>query len=146
MESISLESTVSARPAEPSVPGTTLYGMYLVALASAGLGNLAIRIGTEGGWLPPAGRTVLALVSALPLVVAAFVFWRVLRRDLDEMLQRIVLEGMAMALIVYVPLAALYTNLSTAGVAVPRLDPPDLLFGPALLVALGIAVAARRYR
>lgn len=131
---------------QPTSHGTTLFGMYLGALASAGLGNLAIRIGTEAGWLPQTGRTILALASVLPLVVAAFFFWRMLRGDLDEMLQRIVLEGMAMALIVYVPLAALYTNLGTAGAYVPRLDPPDLLFGPALLVALGIAVAARRYR
>lgn len=69
-----------------------------------------------------------------------------LRDDRDEMLQRIVLEGMAMALTVYVPLAALYVNLRTAGAWTPRLDPPDILLAPALLVAVGIAVAARRYR
>jgi hypothetical protein len=97
-------------------------------------------------WLPQGARTLLALVSVLPLVVAALFFGRMLRRDLDEMLQRIVLEGMAIGLIVYVPLSALYTNLRTAGAYVPRLDPPDLLFAPALLVAVGIAVAARRFR
>jgi hypothetical protein len=135
------------RSATPSSLGTTLYGMYIGGLASAALGNLAIRLGTEAGWLPPAGRTVLGVVSILPLVVAALFFWRMLRRDLDEMLQRIVLEGMAMALIVYLPLTALYTNLTTAGAGfLPRLDPPDILFAPALLVALGIAIAARRYR
>lgn len=134
------------RSTRPTSTGATLYGMYIGGLASAALGNLFIRIGTEAGWLPQAGRTVLALLSILPLVVAAFFFWRLLRNELDEMLQRIVLEGMAMGLIVYVPLAALYTNLRTAGAYVPRLDPPDVLFGPALLVALGIAVAARRYR
>lgn len=134
------------RPNPASSTGTTLYGMYIGALASAGLGNLVIRIGTEGGWLPQGARTLLAAMSVLPLVVAAVLFWRLLRSELDEMLQRIVLEGMAIALIVYVPLAALYTNLRTAGAYVPRLDPPDVLFAPALLVALGIAISARRYR
>lgn len=138
--------TPQTSSSQSTAQGTTLYGMYIGALASAGVGNLVIRIGTEAGWLSQAGRTVLALASALPLVVAAFFFWRMLRRELDELLQRIVLEGMAMAMIVYVPMAALYTNLGTAGVRLPRLDPPDLLFGPALLVAFGIAVAARRYR
>jgi hypothetical protein len=61
------------------------------------------------------------------------------------MLQRIVLEGLAFALIVYVPLAALYVNLRTAGAWVPRLDAPDILMTPALLVAVGIAIARWRY-
>ena len=86
------------------------------------------------------------MAVTLPLVLAAVLFWRLLSRDLDEMLQRIVLEGMAFALIVYLPLTALYVNLQVAGVAVPRLDPPDLLLGPAVLVAIGIAIAAGRYR
>jgi hypothetical protein len=88
----------------------------------------------------------LAVLSAIPLVVAAVLFWRLLRRDLDEMLQRIVLEGLAFALVVYVPLAGLYVNIRTAGMWTPRLDPPDLLLTPALLVAIGIALAWRRYR
>jgi hypothetical protein len=72
-------------------------------------------------------------------------FWRMLRSDLDEMLQRIVLEGLAFALVVYVPLAALYVNLSTTtGIWTPRLDPPDILMTPALLAAIGIAIAWRR--
>ena len=80
------------------------------------------------------------------LVFAALAFWRLLRRDLDEMLQRIVLEGMGVALILYIPMAALYLNLRTAGVWVPRLDPPDILLTPALLVAVGIAIAWKRYQ
>jgi len=79
-------------------------------------------------------------------MVAAAMFWRLLRRDLDEMLQRVVLEGLAFAVIVWIPLTALYVNLRTAGVWVPRLDPADLLMGPALLVAIGIALAHRRYQ
>ena len=61
------------------------------------------------------------------------------------MLQRIVLEGMGAAMILYIPLAALYVNLRTAGVRVPRLDPPDILLTPALLVAIAIAVTWKRY-
>ena len=127
-----------------SVPGSALYGLYVVALGAALVGNLLIRIGAEAGWLPPAGQAVMALVSAAPLAAAALFFWKLLRRDLDEMFQRIVLEGLAFALVIYVPLAAIYVNLRTAGVWTPRLDPPDLLMTPALLVAIGVLLAKRR--
>ncbi len=126
--------------------GASLYGLYLAAMSVSGAGNLLIRIGEEAGWLPGWGQVALAVLASLPLVAAAVVFGRMLRRELDEMLQRVVLEGIAFALIVYLPLAALYSNLRTAGVRVPHLDPPDLLMGPALLVAIGIAIAWRRYR
>jgi hypothetical protein len=131
----------AARP-----PGATLYGTYVLSLAVALLGNLLVRLGERGGWLPRWGQVALAVAAALPLAAAAVLFWRLLRRDLDELLQRIVLEGLAFALVVYVPLAALYVNLRTAGAWTPRLDPPDVLFAPALLVAVGIAVAWRRYQ
>ena len=127
-----------------AVPGSTLYGLYVVAIAVTLAGNLLIRIGAEAGWLPLAGRVVMALASAAPLAAAALFFWRLLRRDLDEMFQRIVLEGLAFALVIYVPLAAIYVNLRTAGVWTPRLDPPDIIMTPALLVAIGILVARRR--
>lgn len=118
----------------------------MLSLAASGIGNLLIRVGARGGWLPPWGQVALAVLAALPLVVAAVLFWRLLRRELDEMLQRVVLEGLAFAVVVYVPLAALYVNLRTAGVWTPRLDPPDVLMTPALLVAIGIALARRRYQ
>jgi hypothetical protein len=127
-------------------PGRSLYGLYVLAVATSLVGNLLIRVGDRAGWLPAWSQVPLAMVVTLPLVLAAVLFWRLLSRDLDEMLQRIVLEGMAFALIVYLPLTALYVNLQVAGVAVPRLDPPDLLLGPAVLVAIGIAIAAGRYR
>lgn len=126
--------------------GSALYGTYIAALAAGGIGNLMIRLGAKGGFLPEWGQAVLGVAAAVPLMVAAVMFWRLLRRDLDEMLQRIVLEGLAFALIVYVPLTALYINLRTAGVWLPRLDPPDILMAPALLVAIGIALAHRRYQ
>ncbi len=125
-------------------PGAALYGMYVLSLAAAGIGNLVIRIGERGGWLPSWAQIALGVIAVAPLFFAAIFFWRMLRQDLDEMLQRVVLEGMAFALVVYVPLAALYVNLRTAGAWTPRLDAPDILFAPALLVAVGIALAYRR--
>ena len=128
-----------------SIPGGSLYRLYLLALATCLGGNLFIRVAAEAGWLPRWGGLLLALAAAVPLVIAAVLFWRLLRRDLDELLQRIVLEGLAFAFTVYVPLAALYVNLSTApGIWTPRLDPPDILMTPALLAAIGIAFAWRR--
>ena len=140
-----LMSTTESRQAERA-PGATLYGLYSLSLGWCIGANLLVRVGARTGWLPTWGQLAVALVGVVPLVVAAVWFWQMLRDELDEMLQRIVLEGMAMALTVYVPLAALYVNLRTAGVWTPRLDPPDILLAPALLVAIGIAVAARRYR
>lgn len=127
-------------------PGASLYGLYTASLAICLAANLLVRVGGSGGWLPGWAQLALALAGVVPLVVAAVRFWTMLREDLDEMLQRVVLEGMALALTVYVPLAAVYVNLRAAGAWTPRLDPPDILLAPALLVAIGIAVAARRYR
>jgi hypothetical protein len=62
------------------------------------------------------------------------------------MLQRIVLEGLAFALVLYVPLTALVVNLRTSGAWVPRMDAPELVLTPALLVAIGIEMARRRYQ
>lgn len=134
-----------ARPA-PRTDGASLYGLYVLALAAALLGNLLIRLGDEARWFSPGVGVGVALLSAGPLVLAAVWFWRLLRGELDEMLQRVVLEGMAFALTVFIPMAALYLNLRTAGIWVPRLDPPDILMAPALLVAVGIAFARARYQ
>ena len=128
-----------------TIPGASLYRLYVGGLATCLVGNLLIRVGAQGGWLPLWGEIVIAIAATAPLGVAALLFWRLLRSELDEMLRRIVLEGLAFALVVYVPLAALYVNLSTAsGVWMPRLDPPDILLTPALLAAIGIAIAWRR--
>lgn len=135
---------VTASKSSAGAPGS-LFGMYVLSLAASGVGNLLIRVGARGGWLPPWGQLTLAVVCSLPFFVAAALFWRLLRRDLDEMLQRIVLEGLAFALTVYIPLAALYVNLGTSNFWTPRLDPPDLLLAPALLVAIGIIIARKRY-
>ena len=129
---------------ESSASGATLYGLYVMATAVSLGGNLAIRVGERAGWLGEAGRTTVAVAAVLPLIIAAVLFWRLLRRDLDEMVQRIVLEGLAFAFIVYLPIAALFLNLTTAGVWVPHLDAPDILLSPGLLVAIGILLAWRR--
>lgn len=136
----------SSTPTKQDVPGKTLYGLFVVALATSLGSNLLIRVGAQGGWLPDWGRLALAIIGTAPLVVSALLFWRLMRSELDEMLQRIVLEGLAFALVVYVPLAAMYINLRTAGIWTPRLDPPDILMTPALLAAIGIALSSRRYR
>lgn len=138
-------ATTHPAPVKPRPPGASLYQLYVLGLAVSLTGNLLIRIGAQAGWMPRWGQIVLAALAATPLVVSAALFWRLLRRELDEMLQRIVLEGLAFALVVYVPAAALYVNLRTAGAWTPRLDPPDILMAPALLAAIGIAFARRRY-
>lgn len=134
------------RPSAPRTPGAPLYRLYMLSLAVCLAGNLLIRLGARGGWLPSWAQAALAALAALPLAVSAVIVWRLLRRESDEMLQRIVLEGMAFAMVVYVPLAALYVNLGTAGAWSVRLDPPDALMLPALLIAVGVALAWRRYR
>ena len=139
-----LKSGSSQTEIQPA--SATLFGTYVASLAVSVVGNLLIRLGLRAGVLPDWAGAVLGVAAAIPLVLAAFKFWRLLRHDLDEMLQRIVLEGLAFAAIVYIPLTALYVNLRTAGVGIPRLDPPDLLMAPAILVVIGITLANRRYQ
>ena len=127
-------------------PGYGPFGLYLLALCSFFLGSLLVRMSVRAGWLPSWLNVVVAVATVVPFFVAALVFRRVLRRDLDELAQRVVLEGFAFSLAIFVPLAALYTNLANAGVPVPRIDPPDLVLTPAALVALGIMLAWRRYQ
>jgi hypothetical protein len=140
------KNAVESSSTEPRGHGSTLYGLFVLSIGVCLGGNLLVRIGARGGWLPFAGQAVIAALSVLPLALSAVMFWRLLRRELDEMLQKIVLEGLAFALVLYLPLAGLYVNLRTAGVWTPNLDPPDILMTPAVLVALGIALASRRYR
>lgn len=143
---MSAKTTVGSDVAGAAVAGSALYSMYMVALVTALAGNLLIRIGAEAGWFALWLKTTIGVLSVVPLGWAAVRFWHVLRGSLDEMLQRIVLEGFAFALVLFIPLAALYVNLRMAGVWTPQLDPPDILLTPAILVAIGIAIAWRRYR
>lgn len=139
---------VDAAPSSAPAKGQAarLFGLYLVGLVACLVGNLVIRLGARAGWLPPTGQAALGVAATVPMAIGAFGFWRLFRRDLDEMLQRIALEGMALAFVVFLPLSALFINLRTAGVGSPRLDATDLLFAPAVLLALGILVAWRRHQ
>ena len=70
-------SQTEARPG-----GSALYGAYVAALAVSLFGNLFIRIGAEAGFLSAWGQAVVGAAAAIPLMVAAVMFWRLLRRDL----------------------------------------------------------------
>jgi hypothetical protein len=47
-----------------------LFGIYLLALAVCLVANLGTRIAARADWGPPWGRTIVAAVSVVPLVVA----------------------------------------------------------------------------
>jgi hypothetical protein len=137
--------TPTVRPAE-NAAGSRLYGIYVASLASCMFGNLLMRVGAEAGWFSTPVQVAIGVLTAAPMAVAAAFFWRLLRSELDEMLQRVVLEGLAFAFIVYVPISALYVNLRNVQGWSGRLDPPELILGPALLVAVGIMFARGRYQ
>lgn len=122
-----------------------LYRYFVLSIACTLIANLAARmlLETDVGpaWLP----IIIASAGTIPLGLTAFRFRRRLA-ELDELVQRVVLEGFSLALVVFLPLAAPYVNLRSAGVYMPRLDPPDLLMVPALLVASSLLVVWRRYR
>ncbi len=139
-------------PIAPSKPGSirevhgrSLYLLYVLAIASSLVGSIAIAVLNRTYSAPLWALVAIAIVAASPFMLSAFLFWRMLRTGLDELGQRIVLEGMAFALTVYLPLSALLHLLRMTGVFILRLDAPDLLLTPALLVAIGIAIAKRRY-
>ena len=84
----------ASQPQTPArSPGASLYGLYVIALAACLLGNLLIRMSQQAGWLGYWTHIALAVLSAAPLALAAVLFWRLLSRELDEMLQKIVLEA-----------------------------------------------------
>ena len=75
-------------------PVIGLYALLLPAVAYAILGSSRqLIVGPDGAIAAMVGAAVI------PLVVGAALFWRWLRRDLDEMVQRIVLAGLAFAFI-----------------------------------------------
>jgi hypothetical protein len=76
-------AATESTPTDTRPLGSSLSGPYALSLAACLLGNLLIRMGAQGAWLPT---------------------W------------------------------------------VPRLDPPDIRMTPAILVAIGIALARRRYQ
>lgn len=109
-------------------------------------GNLVVRFLNREAALPPWLIAFIALSTAVPMLLFAIGFFRMMRTDLDEMLQRVVVEGLSFAMIVFVPLAGFYVNARAAGLISVRLDPPELLLIPSILVALGIMIAWSRLK
>ncbi len=109
-------------------------------------GNLVVRFLNREAMLPPWAVAIIALATTLPMLFFAIGFFRMLRADLDEMLQRTVLEGLAFAMIVFVPLAGIYVNARAAGLISSRLDPPELLLLPSILVAIGVLISWSRLK
>lgn len=60
----------------PDTAGISLYGLYLLSLAASGLGNLLIRVAGEAGWFGASTQLFVAVLSALPLLAAAFAIAR----------------------------------------------------------------------
>jgi hypothetical protein len=100
----------------------------------------------RGAFLPTWTIAIIAVATALPMLLFATKFFRMLRTDLDEMLQRVALEGLAFAMIVFVPLAGLYVNARAAGLINARLDPPEVLLIPSILVAMGVLISWSRLK
>lgn len=143
LEAIMQEFTESGRDL---TIGKRLITNFVVSEFFLIAGNLAIRVLNREAILPPWAVAIVALVTILPMLLFAIGFFRMLRTDLDEMLQRIVLEGLAFAMIVFVPLAGLYVNARAAGLISSRLDPPEVLLLPSILVAIGVLISWSRLK
>jgi hypothetical protein len=126
--------------------GKRLMTNFVVSVFCLIAGNLVVRVCIREAWLPTWMVSVIAFATALPMLLFAIGFFRKLRADLDEMLQRIVLEGLAFAMIVFVPLAGIYVNARAAGLISSRLDPPELLLLPSILVAIGVMISWSRLK
>jgi hypothetical protein len=129
-----------------SKPGTSLISAYVGAVAVWGVGRLLLRFSLEQHWLPVWTHAILAVASIVPMVLFAIWLRKLLSEDFDEMMQRVVLEGIALGFAIFITVAALYMNLKAGGIYMPRIDPPDIVIGAATFVALGFAIAWRRYR
>ena len=110
------------------------------------VGNLVVRVCHREELFPKWIIALLALATVIPMLLFAITFFRTLRSDLDEMLQRIVLEGLGFAMIIFIPLAGLYVNARAAGLISAQLDPPELLLIPSILVAIGVLLAWSRLK
>jgi hypothetical protein len=128
------------------VMGKGLMTNFVTSEFSLIVGNLVVRMCQREALLPPWTIALIALATTLPMLLFAISFFRRLRSDLDEMLQRVVLEGLAFAMIVFVPLAGLYVNARAAGLISVRLDPPELLLIPSILVAIGVMISWSRLK
>jgi hypothetical protein len=129
-----------------SALGQRLVTSFVVAELLLLSGNLVARILQRGGWLPFWTIAVIAVLTVGPMAWFAIQFFRMLKTDLDEMIQRVALEGLAFAMVVFIPLAGLYVNCRAAGLLTFQLDPPELLLIPSILVAIGIVISWRRLK
>ncbi|MBL8820067.1 MAG: hypothetical protein JNL58_28845 [Planctomyces sp.] len=119
---------------------------FVVAEFMLVAGNLLLRILQRGEWLSAWAYGAFAIASAIPMVWFAIRFFRMLRSEVDEMIQRIVLEGLAFAFVVFVPLAGLYVNARTAGLISLNLDPPEILLIPSILAMAGVLISWSRLK
>jgi hypothetical protein len=145
----SVLETIMQEPSEPGsgqAVGRRLMTNFVASEFFLIAGNLVVRMCQRETLLPTWAIALIVLASAFPMLLFAFTFFRMLRTDLDEMLQRIVLEGLGFAMIVFVPLAGLYVNARAAGLINFRLDPPELLLIPSILVAIGVLVSWSRLK
>jgi hypothetical protein len=126
--------------------GSQLITNFVAAECSLLVGNLIVRVCYREELLPTWLIIALAIATVIPMLFFAIKFFRMLRDDLDEMLQRIVLEGLAFALVVFIPLAGFYVNARAAGLLGTKLDPPELLLVPSILVAVGVLISWSRHK
>lgn len=119
---------------------------FVTAEAILLMGNVLIRLNAKEEMLPGWMSAAIAILISIPMILLAIRFFQILRASLDEMLQRIVLEGLAFAMIVFIPLAGLYVNLRAAGLMFSQLDPPELLLTPAILAIIGFQISWSRLK
>jgi hypothetical protein len=53
---------------------------------------------------------------------------------------------LAFAMMVFIPLAGLYVNMRATGLFSFRIDPPELLLIPSILVAMGVLISWSRLK
>ena len=119
---------------------------FVTAEAILLMGNVLIRLNAKEEMLPGWMSAAIAILISIPMIILAIRFFQILRASLDEMLQRIVLEGLAFAMIVFIPLAGLYVNLRAAGLMFSQLDSPELLLTPAILAIIGFQISWSRLK
>lgn len=129
-----------------TLPGKQMVTSFVVAETLLLVGNLLVRLAQREGWLPAWAIATIAIASALPMVWFSIQFFRMLRSNLDEMIQRVVLEGLSFAFVIFVPLAGLYVNARAAGLVPPRLDAFEVMLIPAILAGVGILISWSRLK
>ncbi len=136
----------SNEPYPSAILGKRLITNFVISEFILIAGNLLVRVCNREALLPSWAVVSLAIATAIPMLLFGIQFFRMLKADLDEMLQRIVLEGLAFAMVVFVPVAGIYVNARAAGLISEKLDPPELLLLPSILVAVGVLISWSRHK